>query len=66
VEHPPHQEEHSDGHAHFICSRCAATLCVGQKKTLLNAVQRWLPKPYTVTGLDILLYGLCPNCRRAG
>ncbi|MGH7144520.1 MAG: Fur family transcriptional regulator, partial [Planctomycetota bacterium] len=42
VEHPPHQEEHSDGHAHFICSRCAATLCVGQKKTLLNAVQRWL------------------------
>ena len=66
VEHPPHAEAHSDGHAHFICNNCAATLCVGRKKTLLTAVQRWLPKPYRITGLDVLLYGLCPRCRRAG
>jgi Fur family ferric uptake transcriptional regulator len=65
VEHSPQATEHSDDHAHFICNNCAATLCVGRKDSLLAAVQRWLPKAYEISSLDVLLSGLCPRCRRA-
>ena len=65
LEHSPQAEAHSDRHAHFICNNCEATLCVGRKDTLLAAVQRWLPKPYAITGMDVLLYGLCPRCKMA-
>lgn len=66
VEHPPHPHVHSEEHAHFICRRCQTTLCVGKKAALLRAVMRLLPKAYAIDGLDVLLYGLCPDCRKAG
>ncbi|MDI6900844.1 MAG: Fur family transcriptional regulator [Anaerosomatales bacterium] len=53
-----------DHHHHFVCTRCGAVRGIECPlgESALGAVRG---EGYTVTGHDVTLYGLCPDCRHA-
>ena len=50
---------HIDQHPHFQCERCKRITCMSD----LIVPNMELPKEYLPKGMDIMIKGLCPNCR---
>ena len=51
---------HHDNHFHFVCSKCGTTECL--EDFIIPAVK--LPKDYTASHVEIVINGLCRNCRK--
>jgi Fur family transcriptional regulator, ferric uptake regulator len=51
---------HHDNHFHFICSACGLTECL--EDFIMPAVK--LPRDYTASNVEIVINGLCKNCRK--
>jgi Fur family ferric uptake transcriptional regulator len=51
---------HHDNHFHFVCSSCGITECL--EDFIMPAVK--LPKDYTASNVEIVINGLCRNCRK--
>lgn len=52
--------EHSKGHAHFHCERCARVYCL---EDLRPAVAVGLPPGYTLSRSELTLFGVCAACK---
>jgi Fur family ferric uptake transcriptional regulator len=50
---------HHDDHVHFICEVCGKTTCLDE--TNIPPVR--LPKGYTPTQINMIVNGVCPDCR---
>ena len=48
-------------HEHMICTKCGRVVDIWPEQPLAQAFER-LPE-VTVTGYDLVLYGLCRSCR---
>jgi Fur family ferric uptake transcriptional regulator len=53
------QGHHHDNHVHFICEICGKTTCLDN--THIPSVK--LPKAYTPTQINMIVNGICPDCR---
>ena len=53
------QEEHH--HHHFRCNKCRAVFCM---EGCVEGLNKLLPTGFQMTGHDIVLYGLCPECSK--
>ncbi len=51
---------HHDNHVHFICDQCGATLCLVD--TLIPEVR--LPKGFAVNEIEVVIKGICKDCRQ--
>jgi len=51
---------HHDNHFHFVCSGCGITECL--EDFIVPAIK--LPKDYTASNVEIVINGLCRNCRK--
>jgi Fur family transcriptional regulator, ferric uptake regulator len=51
--------EHNHNHAHFKCGVCNETSCLHEIKIQFSE----LPKGYSYEESNLLIKGLCPNCR---
>ncbi len=54
------EHEHHDDHVHFNCLTCGNTTCMED----LIVPQIHLPKGYEVKEANLLLKGICLNCKR--
>lgn len=50
---------HSGDHAHFHCVKCDNVTCIETEITPQS-----LPEGFSVESIDILLEGICPNCKK--
>jgi Fur family ferric uptake transcriptional regulator len=50
---------HHDHHIHFICEHCGHTLCLEDVQVPLIK----LPKGYTSRRMEMVVNGICKNCR---
>lgn len=50
---------HHDDHVHFICEVCGRTTCLDH--THIPSVK--LPKGYDATQINMIVNGICPDCR---
>ncbi|HEX5667370.1 MAG TPA: Fur family transcriptional regulator [Chitinophagaceae bacterium] len=50
---------HHDDHVHFICEVCGRTTCLDD--THIPPVK--LPKGYTPTQINMIVNGVCPDCK---
>ena len=50
---------HHDHHIHFVCNKCANTYCLDDVVT----PEIKLPKGYTATQVEVVVEGLCKNCK---
>src|SRR3954465_9747219 len=50
---------HHDNHVHFICSNCDRTLCLDD---VTNPIID-LPSGYSVEEVEVVVKGICKNCR---
>lgn len=57
--HERHITQHHHDHAHFKCSVCGNTNCLNDVSVRLPA----LPDGFSVNEVNILLQGICPNCK---
>ena len=53
------EEGDSDQHTHFFCTECQHTYCL---KTIQAPIVE-LPEGFSVTGINYVLKGICPDCR---
>ena len=51
---------HHDNHFHFVCSVCQITECL--EDFIIPAVK--LPKDYSAENVEIVINGVCCNCRK--
>ncbi len=51
---------HHDNHIHFVCSKCGKTECLDD--FIIPAVK--LPKNYIANNIEIVVNGVCNNCRK--
>ena len=51
---------HHDNHYHFVCSVCGKTECLDE--FVIPAVK--LPKNYIADNVEIVVNGVCSNCRK--
>ena len=51
---------HHDNHYHFVCSVCGKTECLDE--FIIPAVK--LPKNYSADNVEIVVNGVCSNCRK--
>ena len=51
---------HHDNHFHFVCSSCGKTECLDD--FVMPAMR--LPKDYTANNVEIVVNGLCSDCRK--
>ena len=51
---------HHHDHVHFKCHRCGNTMCVEE----VHVAMPVLPDGFRVEEMDVLLQGICPECRR--
>ncbi|HEY0068196.1 MAG TPA: transcriptional repressor [Flavisolibacter sp.] len=49
---------HHDDHVHFVCSNCAATICLDD----IVSPEIRLPEGYTPHNVQVVINGLCRNC----
>ncbi len=49
---------HHDDHVHFVCSNCAATICLDD--VVSPTIE--LPKGYFVENVQVLINGVCDKC----
>ena len=52
--------EDDDMHAHFYCEQCHKIICFEE----IKAPRITVPEGYTVRGVNYMLKGLCPECRK--
>lgn len=52
--------QHHDNHFHFVCSVCHITECL--EDFIIPAVK--LPKDYSAENVEIVINGVCCNCRK--
>ncbi len=50
---------HHDNHVHFICDECEKTICLDD----VNIPIVKLPKGFTPTGAEMVVTGVCGECR---
>ncbi|PUZ26814.1 Fur family transcriptional regulator, ferric uptake regulator [Chitinophaga costaii] len=53
------EDHHDDHHIHFKCQHCDNTLCL--EGIAIPAIQ--LPQGYTADNVEVIVSGLCPNCK---
>ena len=51
---------HHDNHFHFVCSSCGVTECL--EDFIMPSIK--LPKDYSASNVEIVINGLCKNCRK--
>lgn len=51
---------HQDHHVHFVCERCSNTICLEDIE--VPAIR--LPEGYTATHTEVVVNGICRNCRQ--
>lgn len=49
---------HQDDHVHFICTQCAATLCLDE--VVSPAIQ--LPAGFAARDIQVVIHGVCKSC----
>ncbi len=49
---------HADNHVHFTCQSCKHTFCLDH----VTIPEVKLPGQYTVSSMQFIVSGLCPNC----
>ncbi|MBX2906224.1 MAG: transcriptional repressor [Taibaiella sp.] len=49
---------HTEEHVHFNCTRCQKVFCLEHTHTPVIK----LPDGFTITGINMLVHGLCKNC----
>jgi len=50
---------HHDNHVHFVCNNCGSTVCLDD--VIVPSVK--LPKGFTSTQVEMLVSGICNNCK---
>ncbi len=50
---------HHDNHVHFVCNDCGNMVCLEQ----VNIPAVKLPKGFTSSQVDVVVSGICKNCR---
>lgn len=55
-----HKLMHGESHAHFHCTSCDEVVCLESTKSVLQNV----PSEFSVETSQILLEGLCPDCKK--
>lgn len=55
-----HEGHHHDDHVHFMCRLCGNTTCIND--ALIPDVK--LPKGYTFSQVEVVVHGICKNCRK--
>jgi Fur family ferric uptake transcriptional regulator len=50
---------HHDDHVHFICSECGTTYCLDQ----ISVPKVNIPKGFSAHQTNVLINGVCRNCR---
>jgi Fur family transcriptional regulator, ferric uptake regulator len=50
---------HHDHHIHFMCDKCGTTYCLDDVVT----PEIKLPKGYTASHVEVVVEGVCKNCR---
>jgi Fur family transcriptional regulator, ferric uptake regulator len=53
------QGHHHDHHIHFVCTQCNSTYCLDDVVT----PEIKLPKGYTAEHTEVVVEGVCKNCR---
>ncbi|MEO5682017.1 MAG: Fur family transcriptional regulator [Chitinophagaceae bacterium] len=53
--------QHHDQHVHFVCSKCSNTICLDD----ITVPEVRLPNGYQVTGVAVVVNGICKACREA-
>lgn len=53
--------DHSDGHAHFHCTKCGETRCMDN---ISKSMSDLVPKGYQIEDIQITLSGICETCHR--
>lgn len=51
--------KHHDNHIHFVCTKCLKTECLDD--FVIPAVR--IPKGYTASNVEIVVNGVCKDCR---
>lgn len=51
---------HHDNHVHFICLQCGNTICLEN----VTVPEVKLPKGYTTTNIEMVVNGVCRDCRQ--
>ncbi len=54
-----HRED-DDRHVHFYCTECRHTFCLSE----VRIPEVNVPQDFDVTGVNFMLKGLCPNCKK--
>ena len=50
---------HHDNHVHFLCEECGTTYCLEN----VNIPELNIPKGFTLHQTNVLVNGICKNCR---
>ena len=50
---------HHDNHVHFLCEECGTTYCLEN----VNIPELSIPKGFTLHQTNVLVNGICKNCR---
>jgi Fur family transcriptional regulator, ferric uptake regulator len=50
---------HHDHHVHFVCGQCGTTICLDD----ITVPDIKLPKGYQSTQVEVVVNGVCRNCR---
>jgi len=50
---------HHDNHVHFLCEKCGTTYCLEN----VNIPELSIPKGFTLHQTNVLVNGVCKNCR---
>jgi len=50
---------HHDNHVHFLCEKCGTTYCLEN----VNIPELSIPKGFTLHQTNVLVNGICKNCR---
>jgi Fur family ferric uptake transcriptional regulator len=51
---------HHDNHVHFVCSQCGNTICLDD----VTVPEVKLPKGYSTTNIEMVVNGICRDCRQ--
>jgi len=54
-----YEGHHHDHHVHFVCAKCNKTYCLDEVET----PEIKLPKGYSAAQVEVLVEGVCKNCR---
>ncbi|HEY8388853.1 MAG TPA: Fur family transcriptional regulator [Parasegetibacter sp.] len=52
---------HHDNHVHFVCDKCGTTICLDN----VAVPEIRLPSGFTHNQTDVLVNGICKNCKKS-